>query len=387
MSSQTCPNCGWLNRATNRFCSNCGASMVPSADGPSTGETAQPLSAPTAVSDLASSAETGAATNAGSGSASSASDATQPVTYVVQRWNAPMPNVEVPSEAATTPSGFVPPAPPSQASTVPIAPPPVPPYSSYGADTSAFGTGAASTAASTTQSDSNRTTGGTYVPYSTDAAQQLQGGAPKRSWLVPAIVVGAIALLVLVGVSGFLILNGKQGSPSSVAGTTTPTAASGSSAVTGCSGLAGATGSSDEKTALKAIICQSNDEQIKAWRNLDTEILKGTRTGQALQENIQAVQELQAKKMYALPANKSIEFGDVSVTGNTATVKTVEVWSVTFFNKDDGQALQTQGPDTLQELYHFVKQNGKWLIQSVDIVQTNVPNAPTPTSLPGSNNA
>jgi hypothetical protein len=80
--------------------------------------------------------------------------------------------------------------------------------------------------------------------------------------------------------------------------------------------------------------------------------------------------------MYAVPLNKSIKFGAVSVTGNTATVKTEEVWYVTFYNKDNGQTLLTQGPDTLQELYHFVKQNDKWLIESVDIVNVN---APTPT--------
>ena len=223
---------------------------------------------------------------------------------------------------------------------------------------------------STAPTQANPTTGGTYVPYSTDAAQQLQAGTPRRPWLVPAVVIGALALLVLVGVSGFLVLNGKQASPSSAA------------SAQGCSGLAGQTNSTDQNTMLKAIICQSNDEQIQAWHDLNTDILKGTRTGAALSDNIQAVQELQAKKMYALPVNKSIKFGDVSVTGDTATVKTEEVWSVTFYNKDNGQTVLTQGPDTLQELYHFVKQNDKWLIQSVDIVQTNVPN---PSPSPGSN--
>ncbi len=339
MSSQTCPNCGWLNRASNRFCSNCGASMVPPADG---------------------------STTANAGSTPPTAGDTQPVTYVVQRWNNPTPDAEATAPAPPA-SGFVPPDATPQASTIPIAPPPVPPYSPYGGATTDFS--ATPPTSSTAQTQANPTTGGTYVPYSADAAQQLQAGTPRRPWLVPAVVIGALALLVLVGVSGFLVLNGKQASPSS------------SASAQGCSGLAGQTNSSDQNTVLKAIICQSNDEQIQAWHDLNTDILKGTRTGAALSDNIEAVQELQAKKMYALPVNKSIKFGDISATGNTATVKTEEIWSVTFYNKDNGQTVLTQGPDTLQELYHFVKQNDKWLISSVDIVQTNVPN---PSPSPGS---
>ncbi|HST05275.1 MAG TPA: zinc-ribbon domain-containing protein [Chloroflexia bacterium] len=379
MASQTCPNCGWLNRATNRFCSNCGASMVPSTDGPTTEDTGQPTSNP--------------AGSAGVSGPATPDATTQPVTYVVQRWNTPTPDSDALAEAAATAapssSGFIPPVPSSQGSNVPIAPPPVPPYSSTGADTTVFGMGATgSSVPSTTQPDSARNSGGAYVPYSTEAAQQLQAGTPKRSWLIPTIAVGALALLVLVGISGFLILNGAKqpGSSSSgliAPGTTSPSN-TGSALKTGCTGLASQTGNSDDNTALKATVCQSNDEQIKAWRSLDTEVLKNTRTGQALQENIQAVQELQSKKMYALPANVSIDFGKVTVSGDTATVETTEVWSVTFFNSSDGKALQTQGPDKLQELYHFVKQNGKWLIQSVDITATD---APTPTLPPGSNNA
>jgi hypothetical protein len=310
-------------------------------------------------------AEGSTATNAGSTPPTTGD--TQPVTYVVQRWNTPAPDAEA-TPPAPPASGFAPPAATPQASTIPVAPPPVPPFSSYGAATTDFSANPPTSSTAPTQA--NPTTGGTYVPYSTDAAQQLQAGTPRRPWLVPAIVIGALALLVLVGVSGFLVLNGKQATPSSAV------------SVSGCSALAGQTNSTDQNTMLKAIICQSNDEQIQAWHDLNTDILKGTRTGQALADNIQAVQELQAKKMYAMPVNKSIKFGDISVTGNTATVKTEEIWSVTFYSKSTDRVVVTQGPDTLEELYHFVKQNDKWLIESVDIVQTNVPN---PSPSPGSN--
>src|ERR1700712_5244442 len=102
MSSQTCPNCGWLNRASNRFCSNCGASMVPPTSEPTTGESAESL-APRATTDAAASSTDTTANAAtasafipsGSGAGSSSTDPTQPVTYVVQRWNSPTPDAEV----------------------------------------------------------------------------------------------------------------------------------------------------------------------------------------------------------------------------------------------------------------------------------------------------
>jgi len=45
------------------------------------------------------------------------------------------------------------------------------------------------------------------------------------------------------------------------------------------------------------------------------------------------VQDLQSKGMYAVPLNKSLEYGDIQVSGDTATAKTVEVWTVTFYSQ------------------------------------------------------
>ncbi len=215
------------------------------------------------------------------------------------------------------------------------------------------------------------------MPYTPDAARHLEADKGSRSWLIPSIVVAVLLLLVVGSVGGFLVFNGQR--PASSAGNT-PGGAQSTEQIA-CSDLMSkldANGNAgDDTTTLRAIICKSNDEQIKAWRDLDTEILKGTRTGQALEENIQAVQDLKNKGMYAVPNNKSIEFGDVQVNGDSATAKTVEVWTVTFYSKSDNRVvLPPQAPDTLRETYHFVKQDGKWLITSVDIVSDSPP--PTP---------
>lgn len=370
MSSQTCPNCGWLNRATNRFCSNCGAAIAPAAPAPGDAVSDATPSLPTrVVSDTSSTVTPPAA---------GPSD-TQPVTYAVKRWDA---SSDISTSSTEAGQPFTPPAPkvdPS-APTIPIAPPPVPPtsypYPASEPRTPPFGNQVdASTMALPQRGD-----GGTYVPYSNEAARQLEAKKGNQSWLIPSVIVGALLLLIVGSVGGFLLLNGQKAGTVTKADPTPTIPLASVQLPSPCGDLIAGLdpkGSGEQKEdVLKGIICQSNQEQIKAWRELDTEILSGTRTGQALDENIQAVQELRNKGMYAIPDNKSIEFGTVNFSGDTAIARTVEVWTVTFYNKSDKTTIQSQGPDTLREVYHFVKVDGNWKISSVDIVSADPSKTP-----------
>lgn len=380
MSSQTCPNCGWLNRASNRFCSNCGGAIVPSTPAPApTDAVATPEEFNAALA-----ADTPATPSSASTPSNwTLSDATspitpipsqpvipqadtQPVAYAVKRWDA----------GASEPETSYPFAPPAMKSdpaapAIPIAPPPVPPtsypYTTNDGTTATYSYSAESNAAGSTVALPQRSEGGTYVPYTTEVTKHLEAKSNARPWLIPSVIVGVLLLLVVGSVGGFLVLNGNKSVAPPVSGLGSATCADLLARSKSDSNMA------NTEDGLKAIICQSNNEQITAWQKLDTEILKGTRTGQALDENIQAVQDLQGKEMYAIPDNKSIAFGDVTMNDTTATAKTVEVWTVTFYSKTNNKKVLSQGPDTLREVYHFVKQDGKWLISSVDIV----PNAST----------
>ena len=53
------------------------------------------------------------------------------------------------------------------------------------------------------------------------------------------------------------------------------------------------------------------------------------------------------------------------------------MWTVTFYTKSDGKIVLATGPDTLQETYYLVKQDGKWLVNSLDIQKENVPGTPS----------
>jgi hypothetical protein len=205
-----------------------------------------------------------------------------------------------------------------------------------------------------------------YAPYSAEVARKLETKKPQRSWLVPSVAAAGLLLLVLVVIGGILLFGPKNGS--GVSGTTP-----------GDTNTQNVPAGMSEEDIIKSVIKQSNDEQIKAWQTLDIEVLKGTRTGQVLDENIQAVQDLKSKDMYAIPVNKSLEFGEIKVDGDTATAKTVEVWTVTFYSKGDNRVVLATGPDTLRETYYFVKQDGKWLVTSLDIEQ-QTPSTPGGTT-------
>jgi hypothetical protein len=197
-----------------------------------------------------------------------------------------------------------------------------------------------------------------YAPYSADVARKLETQKRQQPWLVPSVAAAGLLLLVLVVVGGILLFGPKNGSGNS-ASTTTP----------GNTNTQDVPAGTSDEEIIKSVIKQSNDEQIKAWQTLDIEVLKGTRTGQVLDENIQAVQDLKSKNMYAIPENKSLEFGEIKVDGDKATAKTVEVWTVTFYSKGDNKVVLATGPDTLRETYYFVKQEGKWMVSSLDIQQ------------------
>ena len=97
------------------------------------------------------------------------------------------------------------------------------------------------------------------------------------------------------------------------------------------------------------------------------------------------VQQLKLNGMYAIPVNVDLKFRKVKVTGDTATVQTKEVWTVTFYRESDNKKIESRGPDTLTETYYLVKQqDGKWLINKLTFDSENgVTPTPGATPTPG----
>lgn len=199
--------------------------------------------------------------------------------------------------------------------------------------------------------------GGMYVPYGTEAQTHLEKTSSSRSRAMPVIIISAILLVGLAALTAFLLFGQKPSQQPSLQPSQKPTAV-----VANCDLPANPT----EEERVKQVVCLSNEEQIKAWRDLDVEVLRGTRTGAVLAENIAYVEDLKKKNLYAVPALGSLDIKEVKISGDTATVSTVETWSVTFYNRQDNTVLENKPSQTLAETYHMVKQNGKWLVERLE---------------------
>ena len=310
---QTCPNCGSPNREGYRFCSTCGARL----DAP---EAAQP---------------------------DQVGDASATPQYTVQSWEE-----KVVSDPASNVAGgpAVPETPAYPARSVPSPPPP---YAS---------TAAGYEARDMPPVEADRKGEATYAPYTESAARHIESGPANRSWLVPVIVVSGLLLVLLAGMAIFLFF-----SPNNVT-VSSPDSRGGLAAVPTPTQTCPMPQNPTPEDEVKHVVCVSNEEQIKALKELNTEILKGSRTGSALNENIELVEQLKQKRLYGEPVNLQLDILAVQVDGDKATIKTYEVWTVTFYKLDDSTVVQTRGPDKYNETYHLVKQDGKWLIESVDFV-------------------
>ena len=347
--SQQCPNCGSPVQAGHRFCSNCGYTQV-----------SAPALPTEAAQSVASTPETPPRNEGETGTPPT-------VTYVVQRHDPASPASEAPTVAnsgltvravgSEAPGqaypAFVPPPLPGDVASGQQAELPrgaLPPPPPRGLDLSQVGTGS-STYGNFSAASGPKLQGGAFAPYEGGAVRQLERQSSQRTWLMPVLAAGIAALVLLVLGGVFLLVSKQQPAVVNL---------------------------SQEEEQLKETVRISNDEQIKAWRDLDTEVLKGTRVGDVLKENIDMVELLKKNRKYAVPVIQRLDFVDVEVNGNTATVRTIETWTVTFYSSDTREVVQKNGPDTLHETYHMVKQNGKWMVRELEIDET--PTDPGSTS-------
>ncbi|HKP51236.1 MAG TPA: zinc-ribbon domain-containing protein [Chloroflexia bacterium] len=209
----------------------------------------------------------------------------------------------------------------------------------------------------------------TFVPYTSDVTNKLEKEKPGNSWLKPTIGVAAAILAILVVVTIYLLLANNSSKPGlGVAGQ--PEALVFPKEVPlPCSLPAGATAEQE----IIYTVCRSSEEQVKAWRDLDTEVLKSSRTGGDLELNIREVEELRAKNQYRDPVLHRLVIVAMTSDGATAQVQTSEVWSVTTYNKADKSIVNQKNKATYAETYQLVKQGSKWFVEKVEFNNTAVP--------------
>jgi hypothetical protein len=133
-----------------------------------------------------------------------------------------------------------------------------------------------------------------------------------------------------------------------------------------------------QTTAIQQVIQQSNAEQARALASGDQSVMADTATADHLQQLQQINSDLTSGGVAAIQLSR-LEWGPISVNGNTATATTYETWTIQF---RDGTTQTSR--DT--NVYTLVKDNSGWKIQSDEHPGTTPSGAPAPApaaSAPG----
>ena len=196
-------------------------------------------------------------------------------------------------------------------------------------------------------------------------------GRAGRGPLVAVLAIGGALLLLLLGV-GAVIFAGNlrpQAGARPAPDASVPTPVRG--------GYQPAT--ADERAVIAAVEA-NNAAQIAALRTLDPHALDGTMTGQALQDNQGMIQDLESHGLYQVAHLIRIDYQQPRFIGtDEASIRTVEQWESTVYQRSNNQVAGRQPPQTLHEIYYLTRTNGQWVVNQDDI-QPQQQGTPEPTN-------
>ncbi len=108
--------------------------------------------------------------------------------------------------------------------------------------------------------------------------------------------------------------------------------------------------------AIQQVIQQLDDAQAQAIATHNPNVMAATATPEFYQEQLTTNQDLVDNGVTEVKLIK-IEWGDIVISGNTATATAWETWSTTF---EDGTTEQSRD----RNVYTLVQQNGAWKVQA-----------------------
>jgi hypothetical protein len=166
-------------------------------------------------------------------------------------------------------------------------------------------------------------------------------------------------LVVLIAIIAFAVTRLPTGTPSRPSATAAPAVASGTNA--------------DPATqqSIQDVIKKLDDAQAQAIANGDPQVMAATATPDFFQEQVTTNQDLVANGVTEVKL-VNLEWGPITVNGNSATATVYETWSTTF---DDGTTEQARD----RNVYTLIKDQAKgWIVQAdAHPDQTTAPAAPT----------
>lgn len=136
----------------------------------------------------------------------------------------------------------------------------------------------------------------------------------------------------------------------------------------------------DLDAAIRAAVDASNRAQIEALHTLDDAPLRGVVVGRALDDNLQILADLQRSRVYAVSTLDHIDYQPArQLDADHASIRTVESWTTLYYRQGTNQLTRRQQSTGLQEIYYLVRQDGRWVVEQIDIRDPEATPAPNDT--------
>jgi ketosteroid isomerase-like protein len=175
-----------------------------------------------------------------------------------------------------------------------------------------------------------------------------------------------VALIAVIAFAVTRLPTGAASRPSAAAATSAPAA---QAPATGAA-AAGTPADAATQQAVQDVIRRLDDAQVQAIASGDPQVMAATATPEFFQEQVRINQDLVAAGVTEVKL-VNIEWGPVTVNGNSASATVYETWSTTF---DDGTTEQARD----RNVYTLVKDSaGRWLVHADDHPDQLAPGTPT----------
>jgi ketosteroid isomerase-like protein len=209
------------------------------------------------------------------------------------------------------------------------------------------------------------------LPSNASNFETTNPASKKRGGPGAGLVFTIGLLVVLIGVIAFAVTRLPTGTLSRPAQSSAPAQASAPTTVAVANGI---TADAPTQQAIQDVIQKLDEAQAQAIATNDPNVMAATATPDFYQEQVVTNQDLVANGVTEVKLI-NLEWGQISVSGNTATATVYETWSTTF---DDGTTEQARD----RNVYTLIQDNGSWKVQADDHPDQQAAGAPGPAPAP-----
>ncbi len=206
------------------------------------------------------------------------------------------------------------------------------------------------------------------LPSNTSDFELNSPQAKKRGGPGAGLFVTIGLLVLLIGVIAFAVTRLPTGTLSR------PTQSSAPARPTSAALANGVTADAVTQQAIQDVIQKLDEAQAQAIATNDPNVMVATATADFYQQQVAINQDLVNNGVTEVKL-LNLEWGQISVAGNTATATVYETWSTTF---DDGTTEQARD----RNVYTLVQENGTWKVQADDHPDQQQAGAPGPAPAP-----